>query len=193
MSLREIEFELTPVQYERMRYPGLRQGQPVSMILDGGVVLPDRSVHTWFTVQQEPITPRMMRTGPAQYAVSGPIIQADIARLDDRQVATLIVDCDGTPVRVTCEPGDDGLLPFGTWETRFFTGFVLLEGIAEDDFAVPLGEPVGLTIWHFSRLALHPGDPHFGEWLVTDSLPPLPFSHDRIIVTARQHRQWPSR
>lgn len=189
MPLREIEFELSIEQYERMGYPGLRQGQPLSVILDGGVVLPDRAVHTWFTVQAEAMPARFVRTAPAQYAVAGQIRVAEIEKQDGRQSATVVVDCDGLPIRVTCAAGDDGMLPFGTWETRYLAGFLLLEGIFEDDFAVPLGEPVGVTVWHFSRLVLRPGDPHFGEWVESEALLPLPWEYDRIIVNARVHRQ----
>ena len=54
MALAEVEFELTGEQYERMDYPGLKQGHWLPVILDAGILMPDFSSPSWFTVQQEP-------------------------------------------------------------------------------------------------------------------------------------------
>jgi hypothetical protein len=189
MPLQEIEFELTADQYEVMNYPGLRQGQPLSLLLDGGSLFPDPITFTWYAVRPEPLVPQCVRTGPGQYALAGQIREAEIGKVDGQERAVLLVDCGGVPVRVTCLPQDDGTLPWGTWETRWLTGHTLLAGIVEDDFASGIGEMVGVTIWHFRRLVLTPGDPHFGEWVEADELLPLPFGYDRILVTARVHRR----
>lgn len=188
MSLDEIEFELSAEQYAAMGYPGLRQGQPLTLLLDGGLLLPEAGALTWYTVQKEPLTPRCVRTGPAQYAICGQIRAAELEKIDGVQRGVLLVDCGIAPVRVTCLAQADGTLPWGTWETRSLTGHLLLEGLVEDAFAAGIGEVVGVTIWHFSRLMLTPGDPNFGSFYEADALPPQPFVYDRIFVTARLHR-----
>ena len=68
MPLTEIEFELPALQYQRMGYPGLKQGEPLTVILDGGVLLPDPGADSWFAVQKEPPAPRFKQVGPAFYA-----------------------------------------------------------------------------------------------------------------------------
>ncbi len=129
-----------------------------------------------------------MRTGPAQYAFCGQIRDAQLEKQGDIQRGVLLVDCGIAPLRVTCLAQADGMLPWGTWETRTISGHALLEGVAEDSFAAGIGEMVGATIWHFRRLMLTPGDPHFGSFHETDALLPQPFVYDRLFVTARLHR-----
>lgn len=189
MPLHEIEFELSAQQVEAAGFPALQQGQPLNVLLDGGVLLPDSSAFASYAVRQEPVEARFVRVGPGVYAFAGQITDADIVKVDGEQSATLVVECGAVPLRVTCAAGPDGLLPFGTWETRYITGICLLQGILEDDFAVPLGETVGVTIWHFRRLILRPGDTAFGAWHETDALLPQPLVHDRMYVTARVHRR----
>lgn len=189
MALQEIEFELAADQYALMNYPGLRQGQPLSVLLDGGMLFPDPLTLTWYAVRPEPLASQCVRTGPGQVALAGQIREAEIGKVDGEDRAVLLVDCGGLPLRVTCLAQEDGTLPWGTWETRWLAGHALLAGIVDDDFASGIGEPVGVTIWHFNRLVLTPGDPHFGQWIEMDELLPLPFAFDRILVTARAHRR----
>lgn len=192
-SLREIEFELTAHQFELMEYPALREGQPLEIQLDGGMLLPDPAALTWFHVQPEPLTPLLVRAAPAQYALAGQITQAELSKegegLAAQESAVLLVECDGVPVRVACAPKADGMLPWGAWETRWLAGYALLTGLAEDDLGSGVGETVGVTLWRFNRLVLTPGDPHFGAWIESDALPPVPLRGDRIIVTAHVHRR----
>ena len=61
LPLPEIEFELTAYQYEMMGFPGLKQGEPVSVVLDAGVLLPDVSAESWFTVQKETLPSQFVR------------------------------------------------------------------------------------------------------------------------------------
>lgn len=192
MPLAEIEFELSAQQYEWMGYPGLRQGESLSLVLDAGVLLPDWNAESWFAVRQERLAANLVNIGPATYAFAGQIVQADLFRTDDPetgpQTAIVAVNCGEVTVRVTCAPQDDGMLPWGTWETRFLTGVGRLQGIVEEDYHSDVGQPLGVTIWRFRRLVLAPGDPLFGQWHESVELPPLPYSYDRIIVTARVHR-----
>ncbi len=58
MPLDEIEFELSAEQYAAMGYPGLRQGQPLTVLLDGGLLLPEAGALTWYSVQKEPLPAR---------------------------------------------------------------------------------------------------------------------------------------
>jgi hypothetical protein len=167
MALREIEFELSPHQYELMGYPGLQQGQPLNVILNAGVLLPN----------------------PASYALSGQIQLAEISRDEGEELAMLQVDAEGLPIRMVCAAREDGMLPFGTWETRYLTGYATLSGLLEDDYSMGIGTHVGVTIWHINRLSLTPGDPHFGQWRESDRLLPMPFTFDRIVITGRVHRQ----
>ncbi len=187
MALAEIEFELPAVQYELMGYPGLRQGESLAVVFDAGVLLPDPGADAWFAVRQEPLTPSLQRIGPAWYAFAGQITDADIFRSQDAQSAVVVVNCGPLPVRLTCGPQEDGMLPWGTWETRFLTGIGRLQGIVEEDYQSAVGQPIGVTIWNFRRLVLAPGDPLFGQWHETVDLPPLPYRYDRIYVTARVH------
>ena len=189
MALTEIEFELSAQQIEVAGFPALQQGQPLTVTLDGGVLLPDAAAFACYAVRPEPIEARFARVGPGLYVFAGQIAAADIVKAEGEQTATLVVECGSVPLRVTCAAGPDGLLPFGTWETRFMTGICPVQGILEDDFSAPVGEPVGVTIWHFRRLILRPGDAAFGQWHETDRLLPQPLVHDRIYVTARLHRR----
>ncbi len=189
-----IEFDLSAEQFERMGYPQLTQGQPLSVILDAGVLLPDVRAEAWFAVQPEPLPPRFTQVWRAAYAFSGQIQAADIVKEAGEngageQTATLVVECDGVPLRVTCAPQADGRLPYGTWETRWLTGLGRLSGIVEDDFSSPIGESVGVTAWNFRRLVLTPGDPKFGEWHESSELLSTPFRYDRVVVEARLHRR----
>lgn len=188
MALPEIEFELTAEQYERMGYPGMKQGAPLSAILDAGVLLPDRAAESWFAVQPDALPAQFVRTGPATYAFAGQIIAAELVNADDAQTAVLSVDCGLVHLRVTCAPHADGRLPYGTWETRYLAGIGRVQGIIEDEFKTGIGQPIGCTIWGFRRLLLKPGDPLFGEWRTSVELPPLPLHYDRIVVVARLHR-----
>jgi hypothetical protein len=193
MPLAEIEFELSAQQHELMGYPALRQGETLSVVLDAGVLLPDWSADSWFTVQQAPLSARLVNIGPAHYAFAGQIVEADLFRTDDPetgpQTAIVTVNCGVAAVRVTCAPQEDGLLPWGTWETRYLTGVGRLQGVVEEDYHAAVGRPQGITIWRFRRLVLTPGDPLFGEWHETVDLLPAPYRHDRIIVTGRVHRE----
>lgn len=189
MTLQEIEFELPAAQYALMEYPGLRQGQPLSLLLDAGVLLPDAAAPAWYAVQQEALPSRLVRTGPGWYAFCGQIVAAEIGKHEGAESAVLLVQCGDLPIRVTCAPKSDGTLPWGTWETRYLAGFAPLAGIVEDDFASGIGESIGATVWHFNRLILAPGDPNFGLMVESDELPPLPYRWDRIYVTARVHRR----
>ena len=102
--------------------------------------------------------------------------------------AALVVQCGAAPVRVMCAPQQDGRLPYGTWETRYLVGTGRLYGLAEEDFAVGVGEQIGVTIWGFNRLVLTPGDAAFGQWHESTELLPTPFTYDRVLVTVRIHR-----
>ncbi|MEZ4677570.1 MAG: hypothetical protein R2932_25475 [Caldilineaceae bacterium] len=73
-------------------------------------------------------------------------------------------------------------------EARYLTGMSRVSGIVESDFATGIGQPMGVTIWSFRRLVLTPGDPVFGQWHESESLPASPFRYDRIFITARLHR-----
>jgi hypothetical protein len=184
----EIEFELSAAQYELMGYPGLQQGQPLSTILETGVLLPAPGAEQWYIVQPERLAPRWVQVGRATYAFTGQIEAADFLNEDGLESAVLVIDCGEVRLRVPCAPGENGRLPYGTWETRTLTGVSRIHGIVEDDFHAPIGAPVGLTIWGFRRLTLGPGDPLFGEWHEADALLPLPFGHDRVVITAHLHR-----
>lgn len=188
MALTEIEFELPAHQYEGMGYPGLKQGEALTVILDGGVLLPDSTADSWFTVQKEPLPAQFKQVGTAIYAFSGQIQEADIMKEAGQESATLLVLCGDVPLRVTCAPQPDGHLPYGTWETRYLTGYARLQGIVEENFITSIGKPVGVTLWNFRRLVLRPGDAVFGEWYETDHLAPTPYAYDRIVITAYLHR-----
>ena len=192
MALAEIEFELPATQYELMGYPGLHQGESLALVLDAGVLLPDPAAEGWFAVRQEPLSPRLALIGPATYAFAGQIVEADLFKSDGPETASetavVVVQCGDVALRVTCAPQEDGMLPWGTWETRYLTGVGRLQGIVEEDFHATIGRPQGVTIWRFRRLVLVPGDPLFGQWHESVELLPSPFRYDRIIVTARVHR-----
>jgi hypothetical protein len=188
MPLAEVEFELSAQQFELMGYPGLHQGESLSLSLDAGVLLPDPSAESWFAVQPEPLLPQLVLVGPATYAFAGQIVEADLFKSEGAETGVVLVQCGDVAVRVTCAPQEDGVLPWGTWETRYLTGFGRLQGIVEDDFHSTVGRPQGVTIWRFRRLILRPGDPLFGQWHESVELLPSPFLYDRIIVTARVHR-----
>jgi hypothetical protein len=188
MSLAEIEFELAAGQYEAMGYPGLRQGESLAVTLDAGVLLPDPSAESWFAVRPEPLAPQLVRIGPATYAFAGQIVEADLFKSDGDETGVVLVQCGEVAVRATCAPQEDGMLPWGTWETRYLAGVGRLQGIVEDDFQSSIAHPSGLTIWQFRRLVLSPGDPLFGQWHESVELLPSPYRYDRIVVTARVHR-----
>lgn len=213
MALTPIEFELSAEQFARMGYPRLRQGEPLSVVLDAGVLLPnDPSADAWFTVQQEPLPTRFEQVWRAAYAFTGQIEEADILgglfewneasasddaereaalseAVDSEQTATLLVNCSGVPLRVTCAPNEDGRLPFGTWESRHLTGVGRLHGIVDDAFESSISQPVGVTLWSFRRLMLTPGDPFFGQWHESSELLDTPFHYDRVVIEARLHRK----
>ncbi len=134
MALSEVEFELPADQFALMGYPHMRQGQPLMLQLETGVLLPDPAGEGWYTVAKEPVQPRFVRVGRARYAFSGQIETADLVQEDGVETATLIVRCGEIPLRVYCAPQADGRLPFGTWETRYLTGYARLYGIVEEDY-----------------------------------------------------------
>ncbi|MEZ4860971.1 MAG: hypothetical protein R3C14_06690 [Caldilineaceae bacterium] len=189
MALTEIEFELSATQYRAMGYPGIKQGEPLTAVLETAILFPDPTVESWFVVQKEPWPARLARVAPATYAFAGQIEAAEIGREEGAEIATLLVRCGDIPLRVTCAPGEDGRLPFGVWETRYLTGISHIYGVVEDDFATAVGQSIDLTIWSFRRLILTPGDAVFGQWYESDQLAPTPFPYDRIIVEGRLHRQ----
>jgi len=188
MALTEIEFELSAQQYQLMGFPGLTQGQPLTAVLDAGVLLPDPGADNWFTVQPAPLPPQLCQVARGIYAFTGKIIAADLFKTDGAETGVVVVDCGAAPVRVTCAPQDDGLLPWGTWETRTLTGYGRLQGIVEEDYQTGVGKAINVTVWSFRRLVLAPGDPLFGQWHTTTTLLPQPFQYDRVFVTARIHR-----
>lgn len=188
MPLSEIEFEFSASQYEMMGFPGLQQGESLSLVLDGGILLPDSSAQHWYAVQAAPLEKRFVRVGPATYAFAGRIAEADIEYGHD-QLAYLSIDCGPVHLRATCAPGEDGQLPYGTWETRYISGLAYVQGIVEDSYENPVGRNINVIVWHFRRLTLAPGDAVFGEWHESDELPPHPLGVDRVLVTARVHRE----
>jgi hypothetical protein len=188
MALPEIEFELSANQYAQIGFPGLKQGEPVTVVLDAGVLLPDVAAESWFTVQPEPLPAQFVRIGPATYAFAGQITAAEIVTEADEQTAVLSVDCGVVQLRVTCAPLPDGRLPYGTWETRYLSGVGRVQGLLEDEFKTAIGHATGVTIWGFRRLVLQPGDPLFGQWHESTELLPLPLHYDRVVVVARVHR-----
>jgi len=188
MTLPEIEFELSAAQYKLMGFPGLQQGESLSLVLDGGILLPDSGAEHWYAVQAEPLEKRFVRIGPATYAFAGQIVEADI-EYGREQLAYLSIDCGAAHLRVTCAPGGDGQMPYGTWETRHICGLAYVQGIVEDSYENPVGRNLNVIIWHFQRLVLAPGDAVFGEWHETSELPPHPLGVDRVFVTARIHKE----
>jgi hypothetical protein len=189
MTLTEIEFELSPQQFELMGYPQLRQGQPLDVQLQTGELLPEPGADAWYAVRQERLEPQLILVGRGLYAFAGQIEQADIVNEGGVETAALIAQCGGAPLRVMCAPQADGSLPYGTWETRFVAGTGRLYAVVEEDYSVGVGERIGVTIWSFQRLILSPGDPAFGQWHESVELQPTPYSYDRVIVTARVHRR----
>jgi hypothetical protein len=188
MPLAEIEFELPADQYELMGYRGLQQGESLSVVLDAGVLLPDPAAESWFAVRPEPLEAKFVQIGPAAYAFGGQIVEADLFKSEGAETGVVLVKCGDAVIRVTCAPQEDGMLPWGTWETRYLAGVGRIQGIVEEDFQSGVGRPQGVTIWRFRRLVLTPGDPLFGQWHETIELLPSPFRYDRIFVTARVHR-----
>lgn len=189
MPLTEIEFELSAQQFAAMEYPHLRQGQSLDVQLETGVWLPEPGAEGWYTVRAERLTSQLVRVERAGYALAGQISQADIVRdADGMESGTLIVQAGEAPVRVLVAPGADGRLPYGTWETRYLAGAGRLYGVVEEDFSAGVGARVGVIVWGFQRLVLTPGDSAFGSWYESVELLPVPFTHDRVIVSARLHR-----
>ena len=188
MALAEIEFELSAQQFEAMNYPRLQQGQPLDVQLETSVLLPEPNGEGWFAVQQEPLAAQLLHVGHGSYALAGQIDQAELVKEEGMSAATLVVQCGNAPVRVLCAPQPDGMLPYGTWETRYLAATSRLYGIVEEDFSIPIGERIGVTLWGFRRLSLTPGDVSFGQWHESTELPPTPFLYDRVLVVARIHR-----
>lgn len=188
MALSEIEFELTAEQFELMGYPHLRQGQSLDVQLETGVLMPTPPGEGWYAVQKEPLAARLVQVERGFYAFAGQIAQAEIVDDDGYRTAALIVECGGAPLRVICAPQEDGSLPYGTWETRYLSGYGRVLGVVEEDFHHSVGKRVGVIIWQVHRLALAPGDPNFGQWHEAVELLPVPFIYDRVVITARVHR-----
>ena len=189
----EIVFELSALQYELMGFPGLQQGQSVDLVLDGGLLFPEADAANWYDVRSEPLSPSLIQVLRGRYAFAGQIKEAEINRVtgsagSEENEAILLVDCGVVPIRVTCAAREDGLLPWGTWETRFLAGYAGLQGIVEEDFSTSIGQTVSLTIWSIHRLVLTPGDPLFGQWYEGDTLVAAPLGFDRVWITARLHR-----
>lgn len=188
MDTIDIEFELSSHQYQLMGYPALRQGEALTLELETGVLLPDLDADGWFTVQKAAVAPQLVRVAPATYAFAGQILAAELDKADGNESAVLLVDCGVVKVRVTCGPGADGRLPYGTWETRSLIGLSRLHGVIESDFMTTIGESVGMTIWAIRRLVLTPGDPVFGQWHETDAMVATPFVYDRLLIAGQLHR-----
>jgi len=187
--LTEIEFDLPALQFELMGYPPIKQGHSLAVVLDAGVLSPGPVGTSWFVVQKEPLPHRFEQVGRAAYAFSGQIVEADIVNDAGVETATVLIKAGDVTFRATCAPGVDGRLPYGTWETRTIIGLAQFQGIVEDDFASPIGEPVGVTVWRFRRLVLTPGDPLFGVWHESEELPPVPYQYDRVLVVGKIHRR----
>ncbi len=143
MALTEVEFELSAGQFDLMGYPHLRQGQPLVLQLETGVLLPDPAAEAWYAVAKEPMPERFVRVGRAQYAFAGQIEAAETMQHDDVETATLIVRCGEIPLRVYCAPQEDGRLPYGTWETRYLAGYSRIYGLAEEDLSMGPGSQIG--------------------------------------------------
>lgn len=184
----ELEFELPAFQYELMGYAGLTQGEPLTVTLESDSLLPDPAASGWFMVQQEALPARFERISPATYAFSGQILAAEIEMAGDVETAVLLVQCGEIPLRVSCVPDESGRLPFGTWETRYLAGVSRVHGLVEDEFSTAIGQSINVTIWHFQRLVLTPGDAVFGQWHESDRLMPTPYHYDRIVIGCRLHR-----
>ena len=182
-QLPQIEFELSAEQFALMGFPKLQQGLPLTAVLDGGVLLPQPGPDPWYAVQQEPLTPRFTQIGPALYAFAGQIVEADI-QYGSNQMAVIVVDCGIVTLRVACAPNDDGVLPEGTWETRYAAGFAPVQAIVEESFSSPVGRTVDLSMWGFRRLLLSPNDSAFGTWHPSSEIPPAPFTSDRLLIQA---------
>lgn len=189
LHVNEIEFELSAEQHELLGAVALQQGHPLELTLEASILLPEPNAESWFTVQQEKVEPQFVRISPGTYAFAGQIQEAEINKDEGGEMAFLLVTCGNVPLRVICGPGEDGRLPWGTWETRYLTGISRIQGILEDNFATGIGVTVGATVWSINRLVLTPGDSHFGEWYESDSLTPSPYSYDKIFITSRLHRQ----
>jgi hypothetical protein len=67
----------------------LTQGQPLSVVLDAGVLLPDPSADNWFTVQQAPLPPQFCQVGRGAYAFTGKIIAADLFKEDGAETGVV--------------------------------------------------------------------------------------------------------
>ncbi len=143
MPLTEIEFELPAEQFALMGYPNLQQGHVLTLQLE--TVVPRPTGTTPGTMcRRRSWTPNLCVSGRAQYAFAGQITDADVQKSDDYESAAVIVQCGEIPVRVLCAPGPDYRLPYGTWETRYLTGYSRIAGIVEDDFGV-VGKQVTVT------------------------------------------------
>ncbi len=186
--LPQIEFELSAEQFALMGFPRLQQGLPLTAVLDGGVLLPEPGPDPWYAVQKGSLTPRFTQIGPALYAFAGQIVEADI-EYGSAQMAVVVVNCGIVTLRVACAPNDDGVLPEGTWETRYAAGFAPVQAIVEESFSSPVGRTVDLSMWGFRRLLLSPNDSAFGTWHPSSEIPPAPFTSDRLLIQARVHRQ----
>jgi hypothetical protein len=187
MTLAEIEFELPALQHEWMGYPTLKQGEPLTLSLDTGILSPDSAVEGWYTVQLEPLPAQFVQVGRAIYAFSGQIRAADLLKAEGVETAALLVDCGAVILRVYGAPQEDGRLPYGAWETRYLAGYSRIYGVVEEDFSTPIGHPIGVTIWGFRRLTLRPGDPLFGQWHESSELLSTPYQYDRVLISARLH------
>ena len=190
----EIVFELSALQYELMGFPGLKQGVSLDVVLDAGLHFPEPDASSWYHVRSDPLPPSLVQVAMGRYAFAGQIKEAEINKVAgdegiDENEAVLLVDCGIAPLRVICAAQEDGMLPWGTWETRFLAGYAALQGIVEEDFSTAIGQSIGVTIWSIHRLVLTPGDPLFGQSFESDNLVDATLGFDRVWITARPHRR----
>lgn len=188
-SLRELEFELSAEQHALLGAVRLQQGHPLEVTLETSVLLPEVDAESWFTVQADVVPSKLVRVAPGTYAFSGQIEEAELVTEDGHEMGFLLVMCEDVPLRIIVGPNADGRLPWGTWETRYLTGLSRIYGILEDRFATSIGRTIGATVWSLSRLNLTPGDVLFGEWYESAALPSSPYTHDKVFVTTRLHKE----
>ncbi|MEM7130868.1 MAG: hypothetical protein AAF702_31395 [Chloroflexota bacterium] len=188
-EVHDVEFELSTEQFSLMGAVNLQQGHSLDLTLETSVLLPEPAGESWFAVQAEALSSKFVRISPGTYAFSGQIQEAELVKEDGQEIGFLLVHCENVPLRVIVGPDDEGRLPWGTWETRYLTGISRIFGIVEDNFSTSIGRTIGATVWQISRLILNPGDPLFGQWHESADLPLSTYSHDKIFVMTRLHRQ----
>ena len=94
MALAEIEFELSAHQYELMGYPGLHQGESLSVVLGcRRAACRIRRPTVGLPCSQEPLPPQSGTVGPATYAFAGQIVEADLFKSDGAETGVVVVQC----------------------------------------------------------------------------------------------------